>query len=240
MGYIDIHSHILPNMDDGSRNMEQSLAMLKIACEQGITTIFATPHNMPGKGCPPAKLVYDRIEALRERVAEENLPIEIIAGTEYYYREEVLDILEAEAGVTMGDSDCVLVEFDPMAEKNYITNGLRNILGLGYQPVIAHVERYMKIMEDKAILHDYKKMGVLIQINAASVTGDNGRHAKKDTKKLLKEGLVDFIGTDAHSDRHRAPYMEECAKILYKKYGRKYADALLGGNAEYYMMEGTV
>lgn len=240
MGFIDVHSHILPCMDDGSRSVEQSLAMLRIAREQGITTIFATPHNMPGKGCPPAKLVLDNIALLRARAAEENISINIEAGTEYFYREEVLDILEADAGVTMGTSDCVLVEFDPMAETRYVTNAVRSILGLGYRPVIAHVERYANIMGNKAVLHDYKKMGALIQVNAASVTGDNGRHAGKDTGRLLKEGLVDFIGTDAHSDGHRAPYMEKCAKLLYRKCGKEYAGALLGGNAEYYMMKGTV
>lgn len=232
MGYIDIHSHILPNMDDGSRSLRQSLSMLRIACEEGIGLMMATPHNMPGKGCPEAAVVQEAVEKLAEQARRENLPVEILCGTEYYYREEVLELLEAEQGITLGDSDCVLVEFDPMVDRIYFRNALRDILGTGYRPVVAHVERYGRVMEDTALLRDLKKMGILLQVNSLSVTGENGRQTKKAVRNLLKEGLVDFVATDAHSDGHRAPYMEKCAEILYKKYGGNYADALLFGNAE--------
>ncbi|MBQ4536485.1 MAG: hypothetical protein II994_02565 [Lachnospiraceae bacterium] len=237
MKFIDIHSHILPGMDDGSRSMRQSLDMLRIAEEEGITTMFATPHNMPGKGCPKPEVVYENVEALKRAAKDAGISIEIMPGTEYFYREEVLEILEEEAVITLGASDCVLVEFDPIAEKVYIRNALREVMAAGYHPVIAHVERYAKLMADKAFVKELKQMGVLVQINAASVTGDNGRHAKWDVKRLLKAQLVDFVGTDAHSDGRRAPRMEKCANILYKKYGAEYADALLFGNAEYYILE---
>ena len=232
MGYIDMHSHILPGMDDGSRSMGQTLRMLETAVSEGISTMIATPHNMPGKGCPPGSVVRRKVDELRQTVEKEGIPLEIVAGTEYYYREEVLDILDSEDAVTLGNSDCVLVEFEPLAERNYIRNALRNILGLGYRPVIAHVERYAKLMEDISLLTDMRKNGILVQVNAMSVTGDNGRQAKKDVRNLLKKGLVDFVATDAHSDGRRAPFMGKCADVLYKKCGTEYADRLLSGNAE--------
>ena len=120
MGYIDMHSHILPGMDDGSRSMSQTLRMLEIAVSEGITAMIATPHNMPGKGCPPGSVVRRKVDELRRTVEQEGIPLEILAGTEYYYREEVLDILDSEDAVTLGNSDCVLVEFEPLAERNYI------------------------------------------------------------------------------------------------------------------------
>ena len=236
MGYIDMHSHILPGMDDGSRSMGQTLRMLETAVSEGITTMIATPHNMPGKGCPPGSVVRRKVDELRRTVEQEGIPLEIVAGTEYYYREEVLDILDSEDAVTLGNSDCVLVEFEPLAERNYIRNALRNILGLGYRPVIAHVERYAKLMEDISLLTDMRKNGILVQVNAMSVTGDNGRQAKKDVRNLLKKGLVDFVATDAHSDGRRAPYMEKCAEVLYRKCGTEYADRLLFGNAEAFLL----
>ena len=236
MGYIDMHSHILPGMDDGSRSMGQTLRMLETAVSEGITTMIATPHNMPGKGCPPGSVVRRKVDELRRTVEQEGIPLEIVAGTEYYYREEVLDILDSEDAVTLGNSDCVLVEFEPLAERNYIRNALRNILGLGYRPVIAHVERYAKLMEDISLLTDMRKNGILVQVNAMSVTGDNGRQAKKDVRNLLKKGLVDFVATDAHSDGRRAPYMGKCAEALYKKCGAEYADRLLFGNAEAFLL----
>ncbi len=235
MGYIDMHSHILPGMDDGSRSMGQTLRMLETAVSEGITTMIATPHNMPGKGCPPGSVVRRKVDELRRTVEQEGIPLEIVAGTEYYYREEVLDILDSEDAVTLGNSDCVLVEFEPLAERNYIRNALRNILGLGYRPVIAHVERYAKLMEDASVLFDMRKNGVLVQVNAMSVTGDNGRQAKKDVKGLLKKRLVDFVATDAHSDGRRAPFMRKCADVLYKKCGAD-ADRLLFGNAEAFLL----
>ena len=236
MGYIDMHSHILPGMDDGSRSMGQTLRMLETAVSEGITTMIATPHNMPGKGCPSGSVVRRKVDELRLTVEQEGIPLEIVAGTEYYYREEVLDILDSEDAVTLGSSDCVLVEFEPLAERNYIRNALRNILGLGYRPVIAHVERYAKLMEDTAVLGDMRKNGILVQVNAMSVTGDNGRQAKKDVRNLLKKGLVDFVATDAHSDGRRAPYMQKCADILHRKCGIAYADALLFGNAGEFLL----
>ena len=236
MGYIDMHSHILPGMDDGSKSMGQTLRMLETAVSEGITTMIATPHNMPGKGCPPGSVVRRKVDELRRTVEQERIPLEIVAGTEYYYREEVLDILDSEDAVTLGNSDCVLVEFEPLAEKNYIRNALRNILGLGYRPVIAHVERYAKLMEDISLLTDMRKNGILVQVNAMSVTGDNGRQAKKDVRNLLKKGLVDFVATDAHSDGRRAPFMGKCAEVLYKKCGAEYADRLLSGNAEAFLL----
>ena len=236
MGYIDMHSHILPGMDDGARSMGQTLRMLEIAVSEGITTMIATPHNMPGKGCPPGSVVRRKVDELCHTVEQEGISLEIVAGTEYYYREEVLDFLDSEDVVTLGNSDCVLVEFEPLAERNYIRNALRNILGLGYRPVIAHVERYAKLMEDTSVLGDMRKNGILVQVNAMSVTGDNGRQAKKDVRNLLKKGLVDFVATDAHSDGRRAPCMKKCADILYRKYGTAYVDALLFGNAERFLL----
>lgn len=239
MGFIDIHSHILPNMDDGSHSVEQSLDMLRIAYEEGTDIIFATPHNMPGKGCPAPELVYERVEKLQNLADDAGIPIQILPGTEYYFRQEVLELFEQDRAIPFGESDCVLVEFDPMEERNYIRNALREILGMDYIPVVAHIERYLKVMEDMDFVAGLHKMGALIQVNAASVTGDNGWKAKTDVKKMLKAHLVDFIGTDAHNNNKRAPRMAKCASLLYKKYGNDYADELLFGNAEYYFLKGT-
>lgn len=238
MRIVDIHSHILPNMDDGSHSIRQSMEMLRIASGQGIGRIFATPHHMPGKGCPEPDSVYERIEKLQATADEEGIPIKILPGMEYYYREEVLELLEEDAVVTLNGSGCVLVEFEPMAEKAYIRNALRGILGMGYTPVVAHVERYARVMEDAAFLAGLKKMRILLQINAASVTGGNGRQARKAVGRLLKAQLADFVATDAHSDGRRAPCIGKCAELLVRKYGKEYADALLFGNAEEYLMKG--
>jgi len=236
MNYIDIHSHILPGLDDGSRGMHQSLEMLRIAKEEGVELIIATPHNMPGKGQPSLKKIKDCLEKLTHEAKLEGVYIPILIGTEYYYREEVLQTLENENSINMNGSEFVLVEFEPMVEKVYFRNALRDILATGHRPIVAHVERYAKIMKDKSMLSDLKKMGALIQVNAASVIGDNGRIAKRDVKWLLKQRIVDFVATDAHSDGRRAPFMQKCAKYLYKKYDEEYVNGLLYANARNYLL----
>lgn len=120
MGYMDVHSHILPGLDDGSRNLEQSLRMLEIACKEGITTMIATPHNMPGKGCPSRETVAKRWEQLQTAAQAAKLPITIMMGTEYFYREEILERLEQGAGITLAGTDRVLIEFDPGTDKIYM------------------------------------------------------------------------------------------------------------------------
>lgn len=233
MNYIDIHSHILPEMDDGSRSMEQSIHMLQIAVEEGIDTIYVTPHHMPGKGHHSKSDILQKMEQLQRAATEAGIHVKLKTGTEYYYRGEFLELLEQEQAVTMGDSECILVEFEPMAERTYIRNSIREILSTGYTPIIAHAERYATLMEKNfETLEEMKKMGALLQVNAASVIGDNGRQTRGHVKSMLKKELIDFIGTDAHSDGRRAPYIAKCAEYLTKKYGKEYADALLYGNAQ--------
>ncbi len=231
MNFIDIHSHILPALDDGARTTEQAVNMLKLAEEQGIRHIIATPHNMPGKGCPPYTVVQEKVNRLQKICEEEGIGIQIGVGTEYFFREEVLELLEKEEIISLNGSEYVLVEFDPSVEKRYFRNALRNVLANGYRPVIAHIERYVNIVNDLIFVDEVKKMGALIQVNAASVVGENGRQSKTLVKKLLKEHLVDFVATDAHSDGRRGPYMQKCGILLQKKYGSEYANKLLFQNA---------
>lgn len=234
MGYIDMHSHILPGLDDGSRGMEQSVNMLRIAVREEIATIIATPHNMPGKGCPSRDVVEQRCEELQNYAESAHLPINIQIGTEYFYREEVLELFEQGGAITLADTDRILIEFDPGAERRYIRNAIREVLSVGYVPVIAHVERYMHLMEKHfETIAEMRKMGALIQVNSGSVTGDNGFKTKQAAHALLKKQLVDFIGSDAHSDGRRSPKMKDCVEYLRRKADAEYAEYLLGAKALY-------
>ena len=233
---IDVHSHILPGIDDGSRNMEQSLNMLKIAAEEGIGTVIATPHNMPGKGKASRGKVLEFIEDLQRRSQREGLPVNLLPGCELFYREEAKELLEREKILTLNGSGCVLVEFDVLAEKQYIVNAVREILCLGFTPVAAHVERYASLMQkDFFGIEELRRLGCLIQVNADSVAGNPGSALKKQIKRLLKEQLVDFIGTDAHSDGRRAPRMQECIAMLQKWCPSSYVKALVCENAKEYL-----
>lgn len=229
---IDIHSHILPGIDDGSRSHDMTMHMLEIAKAEGITTIVATPHHMPGKGYTSPEQIQDMVAQLQIEADNADMGIKILPGNELFYREDLLDLLEEGRIMGMNGTDYVLVEFDVMAERPYIRNAMRNILGLGYKPILAHAERYPAIFgKNYETIRILRKLGVLIQVNAASVTGAVGKDIQNHIRKLLKEELVDLVGTDAHTDRNRAPKVQECIGTLEKWCEPEYVEALMWKNA---------
>lgn len=239
MGYVDIHTHVLPGLDDGSRDMEQSLEMLRIARAEGITDIIATPHYKRGSFRGDREEVSRGLERLRRAARNEGLKLRIYPGTEIYYHSELEEKLERGEILTLNHTDYVLVEFSPFENYFYIRNAAEDILGMGYRPVLAHVERYRCLLKEAEKVLELKAMGCDIQVNAASVTGDCGLAAKRFVRNLLKKKLVDYLGTDAHNTGGRRPAMKKCAEILYKKYDGEYAEAVLEGNARRRLLEQT-
>lgn len=235
---VDIHSHILPGVDDGSKSMEMSQEMLDIAYEEGIGIMFATPHHMPeGRNVSP-KGIEERVAKLQEYADAKKYDLTILPGNEIYYHSDAPDMLEEGKICTLAGTSYVLVEFAPMDESRYIRNSLAELQNMGYDPIIAHVERYMSLCKppfDK--IEQLREMGILIQINATSIMGGFGKPTKALVEKLLKKQLVDFIGTDAHrNEGNRAPRMTECAEYLSKKYDARYVEKILYRNAEKYIL----
>ena len=231
MKYVDIHSHILPHMDDGAQDMEMALEMLRIAQSEGITDIIVTPHYKAGRFKGDAKQMHRQLEEVRRLMKQEGIDVNLYPGNEIYYRSELEEKLESGELSTMNGSNYVLVEFSPMESFLYIRGAVEELFGMGYTPILAHVERYQCMCKHPEYVAQLKKMGCGIQVNASTVTGGFGFMGKRFAHKLLKEGLVDYIGTDAHNTAGRKPEMKKCADVLYKKYDRKYADAVLFKNA---------
>lgn len=229
---VDIHCHILPGVDDGSHSMSQSQRMLDLAWENGIRTIVATPHFMPEGRHPSPEKLYDLMDELREYVYLRQYGMEIYGGNEIYYHEEAVKLLEEGKILSLAGSSYVLVEFSPADDVRYIRNALAHLQSAGYDPIIAHVERYMSLCKkpyDR--IGELRDMGVLIQVNAHSIEGKMGSVIKKTVHDLLKKRLVDFVATDAHSDRGRSHAIGDCARILRRKYPAEYVKDILGDNA---------
>ena len=231
MKYIDIHCHILPRVDDGSQDMETTLEMLRIAEREGITDIIVTPHYRSGRFRGERSVTDRRLAEVRESMAEEGICINLYPGCEIYYRSELEEKLESGTLSTMNDTEYVLVEFSPLEDYMYIRNAMEELLGIGYTPILAHAERVQCMVKKPEHVRELKNMGCDIQVNAASVTGDIGFRCKRFAHKILKEELVDYIGTDAHNTDKRKPAIKKCADLLYRKYDRDYADAILYKNA---------
>lgn len=236
---IDVHSHILPGLDDGAKNLEQSKKMLDIAAEQNIHKIIATPHFMPEHKNPSKEKVLEKLTKLQEYSDRQGYGITLLPGQEIYYHEEVPDLLEEGKIITLANSDYVLVEFSPMDDFRYIRNSLAQIQNVGFKPIIAHVERYENICRKPFNkLKELRDMGVMIQVNMASVEGKMGKKLQKSVLSMMKKQYVDLLGTDAHSDGSRAPYTCNCKAILCRKCPADYIEKLFYKNAEKIIQDG--
>lgn len=229
---IDIHCHILPGMDDGARDMAETLAMLRIAAGEGISDMIVTPHYRAGRFTASPVKTLEKLRQVQEAAAAHRIPVRLHPGNEIYWFEDMPILLKQHGLCTLGRSSCVLIEFSPSAMFQTIQNAMDRTMGEGYRPILAHAERYgclLRDVESAGFLHD---MGVGIQINASTVTGKNGAEAKRFAHRLLKETVVDYIGTDAHGAAHRTPEIARCREIILKKYGGAYAYQIMRGNAE--------
>ena len=220
---VDVHCHILPGIDDGSRDMSETLKMLEIAHDEGITHMIATPHFKGGHHNASPEKVSALINEVQEAADGCKLGIKLYQGNEILYHDELCEGVDNGRISRMNDTDYVLVEFMPSDPYQYIRNSLDEI---------AHVERYGCMLDDVENVREIKNMGVEIQVNASSILGDIGRDVKKFLHKLLSEQIIDYVGTDAHRcEGSRTPKIRECAGMLYKKYEEQYVDDILYGNA---------
>ena len=142
MGYIDIHCHVLPGVDDGSSNMDETVEMLKIAASQGISDMIVTPHYKQGRVGTPKEVIDRMITEVEKYAALSGISIKLHPGTEIFYNSSLEEKLESGWLATMNGTEHVLVEFSPSDNFQYIRNAIDDLMGLGYRPILAHVERY--------------------------------------------------------------------------------------------------
>ena len=223
---IDIHCHIMPGVDDGSQDMATSLEMLRIAEKNGITHIILTPHHKPmhHNVSPEHNVLYRK--KLQEEARALNLKVKLFSGNEIYYSDETMEELEQGKICPLAGSEYVLVEFHPTNPFMAIQNAMNRIQAAGYIPIVAHVERYSDLVTHPARVSDLMDMGCLIQVNASSIMGKYGFGISHFTKKLLKNGSVHFVASDAHDTGRRAPQLAECRGYVARKYGQDYANEL--------------
>lgn len=223
---IDIHCHILPNVDDGSESLEESIAMAKIAESEGITRIVNTSHchfDFKYKKGNELKL---ELEKFNQALKEENINIEVLLGNELYYTSDLIERFDELDFFSMNNSKYILMEFSPINFPKNIEDVIYEIKIRGYIPIIAHAERYKQVQEDVNIVLDCIKEGALIQVNASSILGKNGEKAEDTSKKLLDNNMVHFVATDAHSSNRRRPLIKDSYNYILKNYGKEVSEKL--------------
>ena len=226
-GFVDIHTHILPGVDDGAESMMQSIRMARIAAMEGISRIILTPHQRADRRCVSPEGIERRMKLLQEEIDRQKIPIRLYPGSELFYRHGIEELLAAGKLMTLAGSSYCLVEFFPEENYAYIRDGLNRLSAFGYFPILAHAERYEQLTESGRAEELKRSTGCLYQLNAASLTGENGFLYKSRSRRLLKNGLADFIATDAHDEKGRGPRIARLADWLEKRYGKEERDRLL-------------
>ncbi|HHT67286.1 MAG TPA: hypothetical protein GX010_03575 [Erysipelotrichaceae bacterium] len=212
---IDIHTHIIPNVDDGSSSIEQSLEMIRQEISVGVKEIVCTPHHILNRYEKSVEEIKEKFEQLQQAVEENKLPVKLYLGQEIYYtpREDILAKLENKQLLTLNNTNRVLLEFSFTREPEDIQEIIYHFNIKGYKVIVAHVERYEWITLEK--VYALKSEGALIQVNSGALVGLTTGKEKRFVKKLLKNDLVDIIASDMHS--FRPSTLDKALKITKRK-----------------------
>lgn len=198
---VDIHTHVIPCVDDGSPNLETSISMIKHEIEIGVTEIYCTPHHIYTRYEKSVDEIREKYNLLKQEVKRLNLPVTLYLGQEicYTHREDILGMLKAGKLLTLNNTNRVLLEFSFHREPEDMLDIIYNFGVNGYEVIIAHVERYEWMTYDKVVA--LRNEGAKIQINSNSYLGLESWREKRFTRKLLKNNLVDYVASDTHSFR---------------------------------------
>ena len=234
---IDIHSHIVFDVDDGPRDLADSRALLEESYRQGVRTIISTSHRRKGMFETPENKIAEHFKLVQEIAKEISDDLTVLYGAEIYYTSDVLDKLEKKIIPSLADTRYALIEFSMTTPYKEIHTALSNVLRLGITPVVAHIERYHCLENDEKKVRDLIDMGCYMQINSSSVLkpklfGDKYKFMKKRARFFLEKDLVHFVASDMHNLDDRPPYMQEAYQIISKKYGVAYAEQLFKKNQE--------
>ncbi len=231
MSFVDIHCHIMPGVDDGSQDTQMSLEMLRIAASEGVSRVILTPHHKPGHRNVSTRSIIERTKELQRACDDAEIPIRLHTGNELYYYEDSISMIEEKEIAPLAGTDHVLVEFHPMDPYSKIRNAVYELMAIGRVPVIAHVERYAEVVKHPELARELSDMGCLIQVNAKTITGGYGGALKSFVKTLLKDGVVDFVASDAHNTDNRAPRFKEAYRYVVAKTNKEYAKDIFRNNA---------
>lgn len=225
---IDLHCHILPGLDDGSGSIEESLEMARVAAEEGVRTIVATPHCMIGG----ARDVKTGVMLLRELLQEEDIPLRLYPGMEIFGTYDTARLLRENRLLTLNGSRYPLIEFSFHTDGEEETDILEAVIRAGYQPLVAHPERYDYICYNPKLANRWKEMGCLFQINRGSLLGRFGEEAQQMGMELVQRGFATVVATDAHSPVMRTPRVRDVQRLLSRAVSGFAAELLMGSNPQ--------
>ena len=198
-GFVDIHSHILPGIDDGAKNVEESLKMISEMKKLGFSKIIGTPHTYPGLYNNTNKIIYNSYLKIKDKIKNHNISTSI--ASEYMIDNSLIEKAENKNLLCLKDN-YVLIEFNFINESYDYKEILFKIQLNEYRPIIAHPERYLYWFNDFKKLRELKRNGCKFQLNFLSITGYYGKKVLEMANKLIKNNMIDFVGSDFHNLNH--------------------------------------
>lgn len=217
---IDIHCHILPNVDDGAKAVQESIKMAKEAVSEGITSIIATPHHKNGRYENRKAEIVGKVEELNEVLETESIPLKILPGQEpRIYGELLNDFHKGDILTLNGSGKYLLVELPSGDVPIYTERLFYEIQMTGLIPIIVHPERNSRIAENPDLLYELINKGALSQVTASSIAGVFGHAIRKFSMQLIEANLVHFIASDAHNVHNRCFKVNEAYSVVEKRYG---------------------
>lgn len=240
---VDLHTHILPCVDDGAETPEDAIQMLTSAYKNGTTDICLTPHyltsDMRAVGYSKQQLT-ERFNALK-RYADQKLPgLNLYFGAETFAASNIQEFIEKDLLIPLGNTNYVLTEFGFDDSARRALDVTKTLISAGYRVVVAHPERYPFFLYDPGSLIPFLDAGVLLQLNASSIMGQSGTNSKEMSLSLIDNGLAAFVASDCNSIFHRSPDLSEAYSFIYSEYTPEHAEALFNTNPMTVLKNGTV
>lgn len=218
---LDLHSHILPGVDDGSRSLDESIQMARMYVENGYDSVIVTPHYYDGVYDSTRETNLAIMEELQEILSNEGIPLKLYLGNELYYSRDLPILLKEKRVSAMNSTSFVLVEF-PMTEPPLFLEELVYQLQMaGVTPIFAHVERYRFVQKEPDALLPYLKKGCIMQMNLSSLRGESEK-AKKTAEGLLARQMIQLVGTDSHQSEWRSPDVSDVLTSLREMISTEY------------------
>lgn len=225
---IDIHHHILPDLEDGSRHMEESLAIAKSAVHHGIGTIIAAPRSIKGELSHPSQRIVEKVRLLNERLKSENVPLTIIPGQQTRIHEEMLENNEVDQLLTLnGGSNYILVDLPSTKLPDNMWELIFNLQLKHFVPIIVQPELNPSILENPDALYRQVKNGALVQVGVDSLLGKNGGKVKRFANQLIEANLVHLVASGKHTGKDKSFSLKEAFKKMEKIHGREKKEYLV-------------
>mgnify|MGYP001347489474 CR=1 FL=1 len=236
---LDLHCHILPEVDDGAGSIGEALSMAAVAVKEGIDAVVATPHCLDARNIDAFVRGIERQRQQLQRVLDaQQMDLDIFLGAEVFMDPSFIKAGGLER-LTINATSYILVEL-PMGEVPlYAEDFIYRLRLMGFIPIIAHPERNLEIMRDPNILYRLVDLGCLCQINTGSITGLFGKQVKRCARILLTHGMGHVLGTDAHSDGTRGPYMKRAVEQLKSWLDEEQVRRIVG-ITPYHILEGKM